>query len=76
MIALALSSIGRKLLAAALVAVSVAGILLGARRAGRLAERADGAIRNEEIRRAQLDASVRRPADRGALVERLRSGSF
>lgn len=71
-----LSAIGRKLALAAGIVVAVAAVLLGARRAGRLAERAEGAIRNEEIRRAQLDAAARRPADRDALADRLRGGSF
>lgn len=76
MIGILFSALSRKALLVAAMAVTVAGILLGARRAGRLAERAEVAVRNEEIRRAQLDAAARRPHDRAALSDRLRAGTF
>jgi hypothetical protein len=76
MISLLLSAVWRKALLVGSVAVVVASILLGARRAGRLAERAEVAVRNEEIRRAQLQAAARRPHDRAALSDRLRAGTF
>jgi transcription initiation factor TFIIIB Brf1 subunit/transcription initiation factor TFIIB len=71
-----LATIGRQATVVAAIAVLVAGVLLGVRRSGRLAERADAAIRNEEVRRAQLDAAARRPANRDALADRLSQGKF
>lgn len=61
--------IGAALAAAAAVAV----VLLGARQAGRAAERADALRKTLEIKNAQLDAANRRPNSRDALVDRLRS---
>lgn len=45
-------------------------------RAGRAAERLDARERSDAIYRQMLDAAARRPADRGALAERLRDGRF
>lgn len=57
-------------------ALSVAGILLGIRRSGRLAERAEQAVRASEVKRDQLDAAAGRPGNRNELDDRLRSGRF
>ena len=76
MIQAVLTAVGRQAAIIAAIAVLVVGALLGVRRSGRLAERAAAAIRNEEIRRAQLDAAARRPGDRNALSARLSSGRF
>jgi hypothetical protein len=52
-------------------AAAVAAVLLGARQAGRNAERV------ERMRRIdQLEAASRRPRDRGELARRMRDGTF
>lgn len=63
------------ILAGAAIATA-AGFLLGVRRSGRLAERAEQAARTAEVQRAQLQASIGRPGDRAALAERMRAGRF
>jgi hypothetical protein len=63
------------ILAGAAIA-TVAGFLFGVRRSGRLAERAEQAARTAEVQRAQLQATVDRPADRATLSERMRAGRF
>ena len=45
-------------------------------RAGRFAERHQASETTPDIRRQMLDAASRRPADRDALVERMRDGKF
>jgi hypothetical protein len=70
----------RKALGLSLAALTIALVLLNLRRAGeragRLAERLSISERTHEIQRKMLDAASRRPADRDALVERLRDGQF
>ena len=70
----------RKALGLLLVALTIALFLLNLRgageRAGRLAERLSTSERTHEIQRQMLDAASRRPADRDALVQRLRDGRF
>ena len=55
---------------------AVAAILLGARQAGRNAERVERMRRTIEVQREQLDAASRRPRDRDELAHRMRDGSF
>jgi len=70
----------RKVLGFMLAALTIALFLLNLRRAGeragRLAERLSTSERTHEIQRQMLDAASRRPADRDAVVERLRDGQF
>ena len=70
----------RKALGLLLIALTIALFLLNLRRAGehagRLAERLSTSERTHEIQRQMLDAASRRPADRDALVQRLRDGRF
>jgi heme A synthase len=74
------SSPARKALGLLLAIATLALFLLNLRRAGertgRLAERLSTSERTHEIQRQMLDAASRRPADRDALVERLRDGQF
>jgi len=74
------SGLARKALGLMLAALTIALFLLNLRRAGestgRLAERLSTSERTHEIQRQMLDAASRRPADRDALVERLRGGQF
>jgi hypothetical protein len=55
---------------------AVTAILLGARQAGRNAERVERMRRTIEVQLEQLDAASRRPRDRGELARRMRDGSF
>ena len=55
---------------------AVTAILLGARQAGRNAERVERMRRTIEVQREQLDAASRRPRDRVELARRMRDGSF
>ena len=55
---------------------TVAAILLGARQAGRNAERVERMRRTIEVQHDQLDAASRRPRDRDELSRRMRDGSF
>jgi hypothetical protein len=55
---------------------AVAATLLGARQAGRNAERVERMRRTIEVQREQLDAASRRPRDRDELARRMRDGSF
>ena len=55
---------------------AVAAALLGARQAGRNAERVDRMRRTIEVQHDQLDAASRRPRDRDELARRMRDGSF
>jgi len=57
-------------------ALSVTAILLGARQAGRNAERVDHLKKSLEIKDAQLRATLDAPRNRGELVNRLRDGKF
>lgn len=56
--------------------LSVLTVLLGARQAGRNAERVDQLKHILEIKDAQLRATLDAPRTRGELVDRLRSGKF
>ena len=58
------------------VALSVTAILLGARQAGRNAERVDQLRKILEIKDAQLRATLDAPRNRGELVDLLRDGKF
>ena len=55
---------------------AVTAILLGARQAGRNAERVERMRRTIEVQHDQLDAASRRPRDRDELARRMRDGSF
>ena len=70
----------RNALGLMLASLTTALFLLNLRRAGeragRLAERHATSEKTHEIQRQMLDAASRRPADRDALVERLRDGGF
>ena len=55
---------------------AVAATLLGARQAGRNAERVDRMRRTIEVQHDQLDAASRRPRDRDELARRMRDGSY
>ena len=70
----------RKALGVLLTALTITLFLLNLRRAGeragRLVERLSTSEKTHEIQRQMLDAASRRPADRDALVERLRDGRF
>ncbi|WP_417607858.1 hypothetical protein [Primorskyibacter flagellatus] len=78
--ALLASGPARKALGLLLAATTIALFLLNLRRAGeragRLAERLETTEKAHDIQRQMLDAASRRPADRDALVERLRDGQF
>ena len=58
------------------IAASVTAILLGARQAGRNAERYDQLKKIVEIKDAQLRATLDAPRNRGDLIDRLRNGKF
>ena len=64
------------ILAAAVILLFLMNLRRAGERAGRAAERLDARERNDAIHRQMLDAAARRPADRDALVERLRDGRF
>ena len=55
---------------------AILAVLLGARQAGRNAERLDRMHKTLEIQREQLEAATRRPRDRDELIERMRAGRF
>jgi len=57
-------------------ALSVSAVLLGARQAGRNAERVDQLKQVLEVKDAQLRATLDAPRTRGELVDRLRRGKF
>lgn len=58
------------------VALSVMAVLLGARQAGRNAERYDQLKKIVEIKDAQLRATLDAPHTRAELVDCLRDGKF
>ena len=70
----------RKALGIMLAAIALTLFLLNLRsageRTGRLAERLSTSEKTHEIQRQMLDAASRRPADRDAMVERMRDGRF
>ncbi len=55
---------------------AILAVLLGARQAGRNAERIARMRKTLEIQREQLEAATRRPRDRSDLLERMRDGTF
>lgn len=58
------------------LALSVLGVLLGARQSGRTAERYDQLKKIVEIKDAQLRATLDAPRTRADLVKRLRDGKL
>jgi hypothetical protein len=64
------------LLGYAAAAAAAAAVLLGARQAGRNAERVDRMKKTIEVQRDQLQAATRRPRDRNDLTRRMRDGTF
>ena len=71
-----LSGNALRLIGWGVVALSVSAVLLGARQAGRNAERVDQLKKSLEIRNAQLRATLDAPRTRGELARRLRDGKF
>ncbi len=69
-------SVGLKAAMIGLGVIAVALVLLGARRAGRQAERLDNLERVEKIYREQLEDAANRPRDRRELRKRLLDGSY
>ena len=57
-------------------ALLVMAVLLGARQAGRNAERVDQFKKTLEVKDTQLRATLDAPRNRGELADRLRSGKF
>lgn len=71
-----LSSNAMRLVGWGAIAASITAILLGARQAGRNAERYDQLQKAMEIRNAQLQATLTAPRTRDELVDQLRDGKF
>ena len=71
-----LSGNALRLIGWSVAALSVSAVLLGARQAGRNAERVDQLKKSLEIKDAQLRATLDAPRTRGELVNRLREGKF
>ncbi len=69
------SRLGLKAILIGAAALAVLGIIMGQRRAGRMAERADRAKTVLKVKHDQLEAEKRRPST-GGLAKRLRDGSF
>ena len=65
-----------RILGWAVSALSVAVVLLGARQAGRNAERVDQLKKTLVVKDAQLRATLDAPRNRRELVDRLRNGKF
>ena len=65
-----------KLAGFAAILGAVAAVLLGARQAGRNAERVEQMRKTIEVQHDQLEAAARRPRDRDELIDRMRNGSF
>jgi hypothetical protein len=59
-----------------LIALSVFGVLLGAKSAGRAAQKVDDLKKTAEVQRAQLQAANDRPRTRDDLTKRLLSGRY
>ncbi|MEW5704933.1 MAG: hypothetical protein AB1781_10175 [Pseudomonadota bacterium] len=57
-------------------AAAAAAVLVGARQAGRNAERVERMKKTIEVQHDQLEAAARRPRDRDELARRLRDGTF
>ena len=77
---IAASTSARAILRYGAIAVAIVLFLLSIRRSGervgRLAERLEITEKANEIQRRMLEATARRPRDRGELVDRLRDGGF
>jgi len=58
------------------MAAAIAAVLLGARQAGRNAERVERMRRTIEVQHDQLEAAARRPRDCDELARRMRDGTF
>ena len=71
-----LSGNALRLIGWSVAGLSVLTVLLGARQAGRSAERVDQLKHILEIKDAQLRATLDAPRTRGELVDRLRRGKF
>ena len=71
-----LSSNALRLISWGAVALSVMAVLLGARQAGRNAERVDQPKKSLQVKDAQLRATLDAPRNRGEHVDRLRIGKF
>ena len=71
-----LSGNALRLIGWSVAALSVSAILLGARQAGRNAERVDQLRKILEIKNAQLSATLDAPRNRAELARRLRDGKF
>lgn len=65
-----------KLLMGVAIAGAIAAVLMGARNAGRNAERVDVMRKTLEIKNAQAEAAANRPRTRDDLVDRLRRHEF
>lgn len=70
------SSNALRLIGWGVAGLSVLTVLLGARQAGRNAERVDQLKQILEVKDAQLRATLNAPRTRGELVDRLRRGKF
>ena len=66
-----LSGVGLKLLAGLAIAGAVLAVLMGARRAGRAAEKVEQSQRNSNIRRRQNAVEKPDPSDVDAILGRL-----
>jgi hypothetical protein len=71
-----LSGNALRLISWGVAGLSVLTVLLGARQAGRNAERVDQLKHILEVKDAQLRATLDAPRTRGELVDRLRDGEF
>lgn len=71
-----LSSNALRLIGWGVAGLWVLTVLLGARQAGRNAERLDQLKQILEVKDAQLRATLDAPRTRGELVDRLRRGKF
>lgn len=65
-----------KLVGGIAVLGAIAAVLLGARQAGRNAERVERMRKTIEVQSDQLEAAARRPRDRNELARRMRDGTF
>jgi hypothetical protein len=72
--------LGRLALRTAALVAAILLLLLACRRSGerlgRVLERLEASERSNDVQREMLEASARRPRDRGELAERLRKGRF
>ncbi len=71
-----LSGNALRLIGWSVAVLPVSAVLLGARQAGRNAERVDQLKKSLEIKDAQLRATLDAPRNRSELVDRLRRGKL